>query len=430
MADHSQKWHNGSPSQSVCCSKNSKGMAVITSKLDNLSRDMKKLKESVHAIKVGYHLCGGPHLDKECPLNEECLDLATNHPDDLEEMRFEMAKWLVDYGGLKSDQAEKGSNYALMAYSSSSSDSEIESVEEKLEVYKANESIYSQDIKFLKFEIECKDIAIRELRKKLKIAQKEKDSIQFNKGLRYNVVPPPYTGNFMPPTPDLSFTGLDEFVNKLVVKNRKSDEEVSKVDCNYQQKQFQNQRMVKPIWNNACTKASDNAGQARKETEPVKNYILLPLWTADPPFSHDPKSSHNDRFKPSSDDGKKLMLLVEKQALNFHLSRYACLEDISIFDLSRDDEDVGAEADMYNLDTTIQVNPIPTTRIHKDRPLNQVIGDLQSAIQTRRISKSLEEHGFVSTIQQRTNHKDLQNCLFGWVLVRDKPVGKRVVGSG
>ncbi|GKD01630.1 hypothetical protein Tco_1171904 [Tanacetum coccineum] len=42
--------------------------------------------------------------------------------------------------------------------------------------------------------------------------------------------PPPYTGNFMPPTPDLSFTGLDEFVNKPIVKNSKakSDEEVSK----------------------------------------------------------------------------------------------------------------------------------------------------------------------------------------------------------
>nr|GEU51897.1 retrovirus-related Pol polyprotein from transposon TNT 1-94 [Tanacetum cinerariifolium] len=35
----------------------------------------------------------------------------------------------------------------------------------------------------------------------------------------------------------------------------------------------------------ACTTASDNAGQARKEIEPVKDYILLPLWTADPPFS-------------------------------------------------------------------------------------------------------------------------------------------------
>ncbi|GKA27693.1 ribonuclease H-like domain-containing protein [Tanacetum coccineum] len=41
------------------------------------------------------------------------------------------------------------------------------------------------------------------------------------------------------------------------------------------------------------------------------------------------------------------------------------LEDISIFDFSRRDEDDDAEADMNNLDTTIQVSPIPTTRIHK-----------------------------------------------------------------
>ncbi|GJX50160.1 ribonuclease H-like domain-containing protein [Tanacetum coccineum] len=41
--------------------------------------------------------------------------------------------------------------------------------------------------------------------------------------------PPPYIGKFIPPTPDLSFTSLDEFVNKPIVKNRKSDEEVSKV---------------------------------------------------------------------------------------------------------------------------------------------------------------------------------------------------------
>ncbi|GKD98919.1 hypothetical protein Tco_1382816, partial [Tanacetum coccineum] len=38
--------------------------------------------------------------------------------------------------------------------------------------------------------------------------------------------PPPYTGNFMPPTPDLSFIGLD----KPIVENSKakSDEEMPK----------------------------------------------------------------------------------------------------------------------------------------------------------------------------------------------------------
>ncbi|GJY93465.1 retrovirus-related pol polyprotein from transposon TNT 1-94 [Tanacetum coccineum] len=52
------------------------------------------------------------------------------------------------------------------------------------------------------------------------------------------------------------------------------------------------------------------------------------------------------------------------------------LEDYSIFDLSRDDEDDGTEADMNNLDTTIQVSHIPTTRIHKDHPLEQTLVDL------------------------------------------------------
>ncbi|GJY56636.1 retrovirus-related pol polyprotein from transposon TNT 1-94 [Tanacetum coccineum] len=53
------------------------------------------------------------------------------------------------------------------------------------------------------------------------------------------------------------------------------------------------------------------------------------------------------------------------------------LEDDSIFDFSSDDEDDGVVADMNNLDTTIQVSPNPTIRIHKDHPLDQVIGDLQ-----------------------------------------------------
>ncbi|GJU28885.1 hypothetical protein Tco_1172474, partial [Tanacetum coccineum] len=109
----------------------------------------------------------------------------------------------------------------------------LESVEEKLEVYKANESIYSQDIKVLKFEIEKDRIQFNV--DKFENASKSLNKLIENhivdnckKGLGYNAVSPPYTGNFMPPTPDLSFTGLDEFVNKPVVKNIKSDKEVSK----------------------------------------------------------------------------------------------------------------------------------------------------------------------------------------------------------
>ncbi|GKD38369.1 hypothetical protein Tco_1258576 [Tanacetum coccineum] len=72
MADHSLKWHDGSSSRNIgsSCS-NSEGIAAIVSKLDSLGRDMKKLKENVHAIQVGCQLCRGPDLDMECALNEE-----------------------------------------------------------------------------------------------------------------------------------------------------------------------------------------------------------------------------------------------------------------------------------------------------------------------------------------------------------------------
>nr|GEU91637.1 hypothetical protein [Tanacetum cinerariifolium] len=97
------------------------------------------------------------------------------------------------------------------------------------------------------------------------------------------------------------------------------------------------------------------------------------------------------------------------------------LEDVSTFNFSSDHEDDDAMADMNNLDTTIQVSPTPTIRIHKDHPLDQVIGDLQSATQIRRMTKNLEEHGFISTIQQRKTHKDLQNCLFACFLSQEEP---------
>ncbi|GJX86876.1 ribonuclease H-like domain-containing protein [Tanacetum coccineum] len=117
----------------------------------------------------------------------------------------------------------------------------LESVEARLLVYKKNKSVYEEDIKVLKREIHLREVAITELRRKLDLAQKQKDEIQLTvenfenssnslsklidcqivdkckTGLGYNVVPPPYTGNFMPPKPNLSFSGLEEFVNEPIV---------------------------------------------------------------------------------------------------------------------------------------------------------------------------------------------------------------------
>ncbi|GJW07093.1 putative ribonuclease H-like domain-containing protein [Tanacetum coccineum] len=184
----------------------------------------------------------------------------------------------------------------------------------------------------------------------------------------------------------------------------------------------------------------------------VADYILLPLWTADPPFSQDLKTSQDDGFKPSSDVEKKVdedlrkdiecndqekednvnstnnVNAADTNEDNAELPvdpNMPALEDYSIFDLSSDDQDNDVEADMNNLNTTIQVNPNPTKRIHKDHPLDQVIGDLQSATQTRNMSKNLEEHGFIEAMSKEILQFKLQEV---WTLV-DLPNRKRAIGT-
>nr|GEV86190.1 hypothetical protein [Tanacetum cinerariifolium] len=52
--------------------------------------------------------------------------------------------------------------------------------------------------------------------------------------------------------------------------------------------------------------------------------------------------------------------------------------------------DEGAEADYNNLETVISVSPIPFTRVHKDHPKEQIISEVHSAIQTRKMAKQNE----------------------------------------
>ncbi|GKB14232.1 retrovirus-related pol polyprotein from transposon TNT 1-94 [Tanacetum coccineum] len=96
-----------------------------------------------------------------------------------------------------------------------------------------------------------------------------------------------------------------------------------------------------------------------------------------------------------------------------------------IFSGAYDDEDVGAETDFNNMDNTIDVSPIPTLRVHKDHPKGQILGDPKSAVQTRgKIQKaSSVQQALVSYIynQNRTNHKDHQNCLLACFLSQEEP---------
>nr|GEZ41982.1 hypothetical protein [Tanacetum cinerariifolium] len=98
------------------------------------------------------------------------------------------------------------------------------------------------------------------------------------------------------------------------------------------------------------------------------------------------------------------------------------LEDTGIFNDVHDDRDEGAETDYINLKRVISVSPIPSTRVHKDHPKEQIIGEVHSAVQTRKTATQ-NEAGLLTFInkQRRTNHKDFQNCLFACFLTQMEP---------
>nr|GEW40553.1 putative ribonuclease H-like domain-containing protein [Tanacetum cinerariifolium] len=143
---------------------------------------------------------------------------------------------------------EETTNYALMAFSSSSSSSDnevpscskayskafaqlhsqydkltndfhksqfdvisyqtgLESIEARLLVYKQNESIFKENIKLLNIEVQLTDNALVTLRQKLEKVEQERDDfkLKFQPSDGYHAVPLPYTGTFMPHKPDLVF---------------------------------------------------------------------------------------------------------------------------------------------------------------------------------------------------------------------------------
>ncbi|GKE91058.1 ribonuclease H-like domain-containing protein [Tanacetum coccineum] len=120
----------------------------------------------------------------------------------------------------------------------------LESVEARLLVYKKNESVYKEDIKIVD---KCKT------------------------GLGYNAIPPPYIGNFMPPKPDLSFSGLEEFTSEPIV--------------------------IKPVVENSEAKASDAKPKVVRKNNGA---LIIEDWVSDNEEDDVPQATIKKKtFKPS-----------------------------------------------------------------------------------------------------------------------------------
>nr|GEW64994.1 ribonuclease H-like domain-containing protein [Tanacetum cinerariifolium] len=205
---------------------------------------------------------------------------------------------------------------------------------------------------------------------------------------------------------------------------------------------------------NACIKENLNVCKVGKEAVSAQQYVLLPLWSTG---SQDPQNINDDvadaAFDDKRDDKGKSPIdsltgvrdlraefeefsfnssnrvnvvsvpvnaigpnptnsfnttshSVNAVRANFRITRKSSFVDPSKYPddsdipeledifYSDDEDNVGVEADLSNLETNIHVSPIPTTGIHKDHHVNQIIGDLNSTPQTRSMIRMVKEQGF------------------------------------
>ncbi|GJW79503.1 putative ribonuclease H-like domain-containing protein [Tanacetum coccineum] len=229
------------------------------------------------------------------------------------------------------------------------------------------------------------------------------------------------------------------------------------------------------------TKESIGTSHSNKETESSQGYILMPLWKDGLLFDSSSKNATNNEPQLSSDAGKKvdegsskeigiddqlrhdyenstkdintagptintvstnvntcsLNINTVSQTVNtVRLSGYqndmnmSPLEDNATLEATYDDffsaeADMRSlneiEVDMSNITNTYPIPSIPNIRIHKDHSLDHVIGDVQSGVQTRRMTKTINKQGFISAVYKGKTYEDLHTCLFACFLSQEEP---------
>ncbi|GJW01509.1 putative ribonuclease H-like domain-containing protein [Tanacetum coccineum] len=103
----------------------------------------------------------------------------------------------------------------------------------------------------------------------------------------------------------------------------------------------------------------------------------------------------------------------------FTIGVSSTLEATHIESFNNEDEpevDLGKNTNSYAVPTT------PNTRIHKDHPIDNVIGDVKSSVQTRRMTKPTSEQGFLSEIEPTSIVEILKKFNYSYVKSASTPV--------
>ncbi|GJU26891.1 putative ribonuclease H-like domain-containing protein [Tanacetum coccineum] len=428
------------------------------------------------------------------------------------------SKALVAQDGFSSSSSSSSDSKVSTCSKACAYKAGLESVEARLDVYKKNEVVFEEDIKILKLDIKLRDNALTELRKKFEKAKKERDDLKLtlekfgnsSKNLSklleiqvsdkfkasvgldsqvvdsqvfdsqendryktskgYHAVPPPYTGNFMPPKSDMVLADEDEYVfsesitSEVNTRDPKGGRITGKGKISTCKLDFEDVNFVKELKFNLFSvsqmcdkkysvlfndtecvvlspdfKLLDEIMSKLEEDKPESRVYTTTIISehqekedSEVPNTQEPRVNQEQDANINSTNNINTVnptvsaINIENNVVDENIV-YGCIDDPNIPNLeeiiySDDDEEVGAEAEMNNLATNVLVSPIPTIRVHKDHSLEQIIGDIHLAPQTRRMTKNVSEH---EAMQDELLQFKLQKV---WTLV-DLPYGKRAIGT-
>ncbi|GJY02108.1 putative ribonuclease H-like domain-containing protein [Tanacetum coccineum] len=199
---------------------------------------------------------------------------------------------------------------------------------------------------------------------------------------------------------------------------------------------LENKPMIEGTGPNGCTSKENS-----------QDCIVMPIWKDTSYFDSPTKDVDNGEPKTTDDAQKQVEDGLNNE--NAEQERFAddsSTKDVNAvgqqvhtastyvntgslkFNASPNDEDSTKEepeVDLGNITNSYIVPTTPNTRIHKDHPIDNVIGEVQSTVQTRRMSKPTSKQGFLNDVYEQKTHDTLNTF---WILV-DIPNGKKAIGT-
>ncbi|GJY97820.1 putative ribonuclease H-like domain-containing protein [Tanacetum coccineum] len=186
----------------------------------------------------------------------------------------------------------------------------------------------------------------------------------------------------------------------------------------------------------AGTYSNDFAGiqgvsESSTSSQQGQDCIVMPIWKDASYFGDDaPRSvadaqiQDKDRLEVNTSSREVSTAVPEVSTAIPEVNTASPKDLVGPSPASEDTQVEDQEIELGNIPQSYAVPTTPHTRIHKDHPIEHVIGDVQSSVQTRRMTTSYSELGFLSAIYEGKSHQDLHTCLFACFLSQEEP--KRV----